>query len=49
LENEDSRKAFVSSARILLRQYAFDGLDLAWEFPEIHIKKDRSTLGEYHY
>jgi hypothetical protein len=47
LESEDHRKNFVSSARTLLRQYAFDGLDLAWEFPEIYIKKDRSTLGEY--
>jgi GH18 family chitinase len=47
LESEDNRKNFVSSARILLRQYAFDGLDLAWEFPEIYVKKDRGTLGEY--
>jgi len=45
LESEDNRKAFVSSARTLLRQYAFDGLDLAWEFPEIYVKKDRGTLG----
>jgi GH18 family chitinase len=45
LESEDNRKAFVSSARTLLRQYAFDGLDLAWEFPEIYVKKERSTLG----
>ncbi|PSN30895.1 Chitinase-like protein EN03, partial [Blattella germanica] len=41
----DNRKAFISSARILLRQYAFDGLDLAWQFPEIRIKKDRGTFG----
>jgi GH18 family chitinase len=47
LESEDNRKNFVSSARTLLRQYAFDGLDLAWEFPEIYVKKDRGTLGEY--
>jgi GH18 family chitinase len=46
LESEDNRKNFVSSARTLLRQYAFDGLDLAWEFPEIYVKKDRGTLGE---
>ncbi|KAJ9585536.1 hypothetical protein L9F63_002653 [Diploptera punctata] len=45
LESEDSRKAFVNSARILLRQYAFDGLDLAWQFPEIRPKKDRGTFG----
>lgn len=45
LESEDNRKNFVSSARTLLRQYAFDGLDLAWEFPEIYVKKDRGTLG----
>jgi hypothetical protein len=47
LESEDNRKNFVNSARTLLRQYAFDGLDLAWEFPEIYAKKDRGTLGEY--
>jgi GH18 family chitinase len=47
LESEDNRKNFVNSARTLLRQYAFDGLDLAWEFPEIYVKKDRGTLGEY--
>ncbi|XP_069692127.1 chitinase-like protein EN03 [Periplaneta americana] len=45
LESEDKRKAFVSSARTLLRQYAFDGLDLAWQFPEIRVKKDRGTFG----
>ncbi|XP_063223446.1 chitinase-like protein EN03 [Bacillus rossius redtenbacheri] len=45
LESEDNRKAFVGSARTLLRQYGFDGLDLCWQFPPKPVKKDRGALG----
>ncbi|XP_049537764.1 chitinase-like protein Idgf4 [Anopheles darlingi] len=34
LESNDSIAAFVSSARTLLKEYGFDGLDLAWQFPQ---------------
>ncbi|KAG5893214.1 hypothetical protein JTB14_025618 [Gonioctena quinquepunctata] len=39
LESVDSRLAFVNSARDLIKNYGFDGLDLAWEFPETKPKK----------
>lgn len=29
----------------LVNEYDFDGIDLAWEFPETKVKKHRSTLG----
>ncbi|XP_050084118.1 chitinase-like protein Idgf4 [Anopheles aquasalis] len=34
LESDDSITAFVNSARTLLKEYGFDGLDLAWQFPQ---------------
>jgi len=45
LETPDSRAAFVQSARALLKKYNFDGLDLAWQFPQIKEKRDRGTFG----
>ncbi|XP_067005025.1 chitinase-like protein EN03 [Anabrus simplex] len=45
LEESDRRSAFISSAKTLMKQYGFDGLDLAWEFPGMKKKKDRGTLG----
>nr|CAD7449217.1 unnamed protein product [Timema bartmani] len=45
LETQESRTAFQNSARTLIRQYGFDGLDLAWQFPEIRVKKERGTFG----
>lgn len=37
--------AFVNSAHTLIKSFGFDGLDLAWEFPETKPKKIRSSLG----
>lgn len=37
--------AFVNSAHTLVKSFGFDGLDLAWEFPETKPKKIRSSLG----
>lgn len=44
LESQEHRNAFINSARILIRQYRFDGIDLAWGFPEIHVHKDRNIF-----
>ncbi|RZC35113.1 Glyco hydro 18 domain containing protein [Asbolus verrucosus] len=45
LESTTHRLAFVNSAYTLIKAYGFDGLDLAWEFPENKPKKIRSSLG----
>lgn len=47
LEKPETRADFVNSAKQLLKQFNFDGLDLAWQFPAIKEKKDRGTLGAY--
>nr|QFZ95573.1 imaginal disc growth factor [Hydropsyche angustipennis] len=44
LESPEARTAFISSASVLLRNYGFDGLDLAWQFPVIKPKKIRGTF-----
>ncbi|XP_044732058.1 chitinase-like protein EN03 [Chrysoperla carnea] len=45
LESAEARTSFVNSAFSFLRVYGFDGLDLAWEFPETKPKKIHGTLG----
>ncbi|KAJ3656208.1 hypothetical protein Zmor_015303 [Zophobas morio] len=45
LESTTSRLAFVNSAYTIVKAYGFDGLDLAWEFPENKPKKIRSKIG----
>ncbi|XP_077292745.1 chitinase-like protein EN03 [Arctopsyche grandis] len=45
LETPEARTAFISSATVILRNYAFDGIDLAWQFPVIKAKKIRGTFG----
>lgn len=45
LESSTHRLAFVNSAYTLVKGFGFDGLDLAWEFPENKPKKIRSSLG----
>ncbi|XP_049777131.1 chitinase-like protein EN03 isoform X2 [Schistocerca cancellata] len=45
LESDEHRRSFVKSVKDLLKQYHFDGIDIAWEFPMNKEKKERSTLG----
>ncbi|XP_046992107.1 chitinase-like protein Idgf4 [Schistocerca americana] len=45
LESDEHRTTFVSSAKSLLKQHGFDGIDIAWEFPKNKAKKDRGTFG----
>ncbi|XP_059054485.1 chitinase-like protein EN03 [Achroia grisella] len=45
LESAQARTTFVNSGVLLVQQYGFDGIDLAWQFPRIKPKKLRSTLG----
>ncbi|CAH1114301.1 unnamed protein product [Psylliodes chrysocephalus] len=44
LESTTHRLAFVNSAHTLIKGYDFDGLDLAWEFPETKPKKIKTGL-----
>ncbi|KAL0270126.1 UNVERIFIED_CONTAM: hypothetical protein PYX00_007630 [Menopon gallinae] len=44
LRDPNHRGTFVSSARALIQQYGFDGIDLAWQFPLVRVKQ-RSKLG----
>ncbi|XP_060518655.1 chitinase-like protein Idgf4 [Cylas formicarius] len=44
LEAVENRLAFVNSAHTLVKNYGFDGLDLAWEFPETKPKKIRNKF-----
>lgn len=39
--------AFVNSAHSLIKTFGFDGLDLAWEFPENKPKKIRGAFGSF--
>lgn len=47
LEQSTARISFINSAYDLIKTYAFDGLDLAFEFPKIKTKKTRGAFGEY--
>ena len=47
IETVDNRLAFVNSALALVKNFGFDGIDLAWEFPETKPKKIRSKLGSF--
>jgi len=44
LENIETRTKFVNSVHAVLNQFNFDGVDLAWRFPEVKEKKDRNIL-----
>ncbi|XP_076632361.1 imaginal disc growth factor 4 isoform X2 [Colletes latitarsis] len=46
-ETSESRSKFINSVNRLLKDYDFDGIDLAWQFPEVKVKKQRSTLGSF--
>ncbi|KAI7815495.1 chitinase-like protein [Rhyzopertha dominica] len=47
IESLEHRLSFVNSAHTLVKTFGFDGLDLAWEFPETRPKKIRSKLGSF--
>lgn len=44
-ETSEARNKFINSVIRLMYDYDFDGVDLAWQFPEVKVKKHRSTLG----
>ncbi|XP_032684923.1 chitinase-like protein Idgf4 [Odontomachus brunneus] len=46
-ETSESRTKFINSVNRLLNDYDFDGIDLAWQFPPVRPKKQRSTLGSF--
>lgn len=46
LENGGSRTAFVNSVHSLLKTYEFDGLDMAWQFPQTKPKRIRGWSGK---
>ncbi|XP_076237234.1 imaginal disc growth factor 4 isoform X2 [Calliopsis andreniformis] len=46
-ETPESRSKFINSVNRLLNDYDFDGIDLAWQFPPVKVKKQRSTLGSF--
>ncbi|XP_034943964.1 chitinase-like protein Idgf4 [Chelonus insularis] len=45
-ETQEARSKFIQSVVRLLTEYEFDGVDLAWEFPQVKVKKNRSTWGK---
>nr|CAH7749528.1 unnamed protein product [Callosobruchus chinensis] len=47
LESVDHRLTFINSAKDLVKHYGFDGLDLAWQFPETKPKKIRSSFKQF--
>ncbi|XP_020277901.1 chitinase-like protein Idgf4 isoform X2 [Pseudomyrmex gracilis] len=46
-ETSEGRTKFINSVNRLLNDYDFDGIDLAWQFPPVKPKKQRSTLGSW--
>lgn len=46
LESTGGRTAFVNSAHSILKTYEFDGLDLAWQFPQTKPKRIRGWTGK---
>ncbi|XP_001599305.1 chitinase-like protein Idgf4 [Nasonia vitripennis] len=44
-ETSEARNKFVRSVDRLLQDYDFDGVDLAWQFPPVKVKKNRGTFG----
>nr|CAH7749519.1 unnamed protein product [Callosobruchus chinensis] len=47
LETSARRLALVNSAHTLVKGFGFDGIDLAWEFPETKPKKIKSGIGAF--
>lgn len=44
-ETSEARSKFINSVNRLLNDYDFDGIDLAWQFPPVKVKKQRGTFG----
>lgn len=49
LESSTGRISFTNSINVWLKTYGFDGLDLAYQFPKVKPKKQRSGLGSAWY
>nr|WIM01400.1 imaginal disc growth factor [Limnephilus flavicornis] len=47
VETPEARTSFINSAVVILKNYGFDGLDLAWEWPKNKPKKIRGALGSF--
>ncbi|XP_063242700.1 chitinase-like protein Idgf4 [Bacillus rossius redtenbacheri] len=47
LESAENRTAFISSARAMVRRYGFDGVELAWPFPELPPSRRAGFLGRF--
>jgi chitinase len=45
IDSTTGRLSFANSVVVFLKQYGFDGLDLAYQFPKIKPKKIRSKIG----
>lgn len=43
-ETSEARNKFISSVNNIIGAYDFDGIDLAWQFPPVKVKKHRGTL-----
>ncbi|XP_003702512.1 imaginal disc growth factor 4 isoform X2 [Megachile rotundata] len=44
-ETSEGRSKFINSVNRLFNDYDFDGIDLAWQFPPVKVKKERGTFG----
>ncbi|XP_060536626.1 chitinase-like protein Idgf4 [Cylas formicarius] len=47
LETASRRLAFINSAYMIVKAYGFDGIDLAWEFPETDPKKIKTGFKKF--
>ncbi|XP_066904778.1 chitinase-like protein EN03 [Halyomorpha halys] len=45
LLKQERRTAFATSVVSTLREYGFDGIDLAWQFPHVEEKTEKSVIG----
>nr|AXY94709.1 chitinase-like protein IDGF [Habrobracon hebetor] len=43
-ESTEGRNKFINSVIRFLSEYDFDGIDLAWQFPPVKVKKNRGTF-----
>ncbi|XP_015600167.1 chitinase-like protein EN03 [Cephus cinctus] len=43
-ETSENRRKFINSVEKIFNDYEFDGIDLAWQFPTVKVKKNRGTF-----